>query len=33
MAEDKGGAIYNEGLMSLKGGSIAENIPDNIYNP
>jgi predicted outer membrane repeat protein len=33
MAEDKGGAIYKEGTMSLKGGSIAKNIPDDIYNP
>ena len=33
MAEDKGGAIYNEGVMSLKEGSIAKNTPDDIYNP
>jgi len=29
----KGEAIYNEGAMILKGGSIAKNIPDGIYNP
>jgi len=33
MAEDNGGAIYNEGSMNLKGGSIAKNIPDDIYTP
>ena len=33
MAEDNGGAIYNEGSMNLKSGSIAKNIPDDIYTP
>ena len=32
MAEDKGGAIYNEGAMCLKGSSISTNTPDDIYN-
>jgi predicted outer membrane repeat protein len=32
-ASNKGGAIYNEGAMSLKGGSIAKNTPDDIHCP
>lgn len=32
-ASNKGGAIYNEGAMSLKGGRISKNISDDIYNP
>lgn len=29
----KGGAIYNEGAMSLKGCGMDKNTPDDIYNP